>query len=496
MSRSSLRASALRAWLAAAWPPLLVVLLGYAVVTVIVLRAFDYNPSGPIRIGTMLPSEQFWRSDTVVTPGVGYDGQWFFYIAHDPLLRTPDPDTYLDLPAYRYARILYPTLAWALALGQPAAIPWSLLVVNLGAALLGTAAVIDILRMLAASRWLAVGYAFSPPVLIGLSAALAEPTALALVALGVALALRGKHRVAGLVLMLSVLAREPSILVPAAFGLYALARSDWRRGLAYLAPLAVPILWHLSILARLGALPSAQSPTNFGVPFGGAYYRLGLLLGWHPPQLGEPLPSGHVWPEATIILTSCAIVLIGLTKVLERRDVFAWILFLQAALALGTGPLVWADLYSYGRVLGLLYFAFGLGLLTQPHRLTRVPANLAARLADWTISIPAWTKSPQPQGKRVTSVPAGALVSMKRSEQSSWRAEATSSFHRRGGIMFDIVRHYLNLLTLKTGKGQGLVEYALIIVLISVVSIVILGTLGTSVSSVFSTANAALTTAP
>lgn len=58
--------------------------------------------------------------------------------------------------------------------------------------------------------------------------------------------------------------------------------------------------------------------------------------------------------------------------------------------------------------------------------------------------------------------------------------------------MFDIVRHYLNLLTLKTGKGQGLVEYALIIVLISVVSIVILGTLGQSVSSVFSQANAAL----
>lgn len=59
--------------------------------------------------------------------------------------------------------------------------------------------------------------------------------------------------------------------------------------------------------------------------------------------------------------------------------------------------------------------------------------------------------------------------------------------------MFDIMRHYLNLLSIKTEKGQGLVEYALIIVLISVVSILILGTLGQSVSSVFSQANAALT---
>jgi len=41
-------------------------------------------------------------------------------------------------------------------------------------------------------------------------------------------------------------------------------------------------------------------------------------------------------------------------------------------------------------------------------------------------------------------------------------------------------------------RGQGLVEYALIIVMIAVVSILILGTLGTRVSSVFSRANGAL----
>ena len=58
--------------------------------------------------------------------------------------------------------------------------------------------------------------------------------------------------------------------------------------------------------------------------------------------------------------------------------------------------------------------------------------------------------------------------------------------------MVDIVRYYLNLLALKTGKGQGLVEYALIIVLISIVAITIMTTLGTSISSVFSRANGSL----
>ena len=415
MSQPVVPSAALRAWLAAAWPPLLVVLLGYIVVCVVMLRTFDYNPTGPIRIGTMLPADRFWSESTKVTEGVGYDGQWFFYLAHDPLLRAPNPETYLDLPAYRYARILYPTLAWMLALGQPAAVPWTLLIVNLLAGLLGTAAALDLLRQLKANRWLAVGYAFSPPVLIGLTAALAEPTALALVTAGVALAVRGKHWAAGLALMLAVLAREPSILVPVGFGLYALARLDWRRGIAYLLPLGVPVLWHLSILARLGALPSAQSPTNFGVPFGGAYYRLGLLLGWHPPMLGEPLPTDNIWPEATIILLSAAIVVIGLTKVLERRDAFAWTLFLQAVLALGTGPLVWADLFSYGRVLGLLYFAFALCLLTHPRRAAAFPA----RLSEWTIEIPAWTKSLEIPKTAVTTALGLALVSMKRLRQSS-----------------------------------------------------------------------------
>jgi len=59
--------------------------------------------------------------------------------------------------------------------------------------------------------------------------------------------------------------------------------------------------------------------------------------------------------------------------------------------------------------------------------------------------------------------------------------------------MADVVRYYLDLLATKAGKGQGLVEYALIIVLISIVAITIMTTLGTTITSVFSTANSSLT---
>jgi hypothetical protein len=57
---------------------------------------------------------------------VGYDGQFAYYIAVDPL----GAPAHLDDPAYRYQRILYPFLARLLALGRPAWVPWTLLFIN------------------------------------------------------------------------------------------------------------------------------------------------------------------------------------------------------------------------------------------------------------------------------------------------------------------------------------------------------------------------------
>ncbi|MCC7105352.1 MAG: hypothetical protein IT307_09440, partial [Chloroflexi bacterium] len=46
--------------------PTLVVLAGYLLVTFVTLRAFDFNPTGPIRIGDLLPAERFWSATTMV----------------------------------------------------------------------------------------------------------------------------------------------------------------------------------------------------------------------------------------------------------------------------------------------------------------------------------------------------------------------------------------------------------------------------------------------
>ena len=58
--------------------------------------------------------------------------------------------------------------------------------------------------------------------------------------------------------------------------------------------------------------------------------------------------------------------------------------------------------------------------------------------------------------------------------------------------MLDILRYYLNLLAVKTGKGQGLVEYALIIVLVSIACIGALQLLAGGLNGVFSSITSTL----
>ncbi len=94
-------------------------------------------------------------------------------LAHDPLLRSTDPAAFLDHPAYRYGRVLYPALAWLGALGQPAAMAWSIARAEPAGHSGRTVASSYILCALNPAwdsgprRWLALAFAFSPAVLLG-----------------------------------------------------------------------------------------------------------------------------------------------------------------------------------------------------------------------------------------------------------------------------------------------------------------------------------------
>jgi len=333
----------------------------YVLVLVQLLQPYGFNPSGLIKIGDHFDGSRFWTSTTIVRPGPGYDGQYFFYIANDPALRSSDPERFLDQPAYRYGRILYPALAWALAFGRRSALPWTMLAVNLLAAIAGTMATAIVLRKLRIQPWAALLFAYNPAMLIGVIGDLADPVALALLAVGFALYLSGRHRASGVALACATLARETSAIASVGFAIDAVRRRAGKEAAAYLLPLALPVAWHLSVWYRLGALPMSQSPGNFGWPFGGAWYRIGFLLGVRAPIVNEP-PVINPWPELTIVAVSVAAIVLGLVWIVRHRDAFAIQYWLQALAALFTTSQVWVGVSSYGRVLGPLYLACGLAL--------------------------------------------------------------------------------------------------------------------------------------
>jgi hypothetical protein len=65
---------------------------------------------------------------------VGYDGQFFLFVAADPIGARP----YLDNPAYRYSRPLYPLTARVVSLGRVGALPWVLVLLGIAAVGVGT----------------------------------------------------------------------------------------------------------------------------------------------------------------------------------------------------------------------------------------------------------------------------------------------------------------------------------------------------------------------
>ena len=107
---------------------------------------FNKNITGFMVIGDYFKAPQIWTGETLIHKGsVGYDGQYYYYIAHDPFILGQSYD-HIDFPAYRYQRIIYPLAAWLLSFGHPPLIPWMMVAVNLLGILLGTWFLILILK--------------------------------------------------------------------------------------------------------------------------------------------------------------------------------------------------------------------------------------------------------------------------------------------------------------------------------------------------------------
>lgn len=241
--------------------------------------------------------------------GEGYDGQFYYYLALDPL----NARFYMDSPGYRYLRPVYPAVARAAAFGQRTLVPWTLLLVNLAAIVAATALLSRYLQARGTPPAYALLYGIAPGTLVAVQRDLTEPVAFLLVAAAlVALDSSGRYAwcmSAGL-LALATLTRQPAAAFVAPLALALLADADGNRRIqrrivvatGFVALALVPYLVYSEVIAQVVG-PRGGTDQFTWVPFAGffaggdgfALTRQGVSL----LTVGAPVAA---WLAAAVLL--------------------------------------------------------------------------------------------------------------------------------------------------------------------------------------------------
>ena len=302
--------------------------------------------------GLNLPPGRVFEG-TYVFPGtLGFDGQFYRYVAHDPIL-TRGFDDYADFPRMRWSRILVPALAHILAFGQQAYIDAAYAGVLLGFLFLGVYWLSAWFQQRGRHPAWGLMFLLVPAVLISIERLTID---LALLALCTGFALHAEKASwkTYAILALAPLVRDTGIFLAGAYFLFRLRKRDWRSaGLAVIA--CVPFgVWSWFVYTNVPA-----SPIRWDVYFP-AYPLRGILLRTFYP----PLPWNQTELKQAIAGSLDYLALIGIWAALVFAVRLLWKakrgpleiaigLFTLLALILANMP-TWGEAYSFGRYLSPL----------------------------------------------------------------------------------------------------------------------------------------------
>jgi hypothetical protein len=264
-----------------------------------------------------LPSLPSHYGATVANPSPnGYDGQFTYYIALHP----GRARFLLDVPWYRYQRILEPLLLKGLSWGHPILIPWLMLAVSLAAVVGGTWALATWLASHGHRPAWALLYGLWPGLVVTVRNDLTDGLAYGLVALAILLLDRpGRSRptLSALVIGLAVFARQEVAVFGGMMALAIAAGTLPQRDGRDVAPLRSRLIG----AAKFGA-----------IAFGPFCIYLVYLSHWLR-SVPSPISSPPSVPPAEMIadivmLVVPAIILVGAirptTFALRSRDLWGW----------------------------------------------------------------------------------------------------------------------------------------------------------------------------
>lgn len=251
--------------------------------------------------------------DRLSTDPYGYDGQFMFLMALDPLLTRLEPAGYsqvADSPPYRYGRIGFSWLVRLASLGDPALFPVSMVRLVLLGHVLSAVFLVLLARQSDVSPWPVLGYVLIPGFLVSLACGLPESIAGALL-LGGLWAYRADRRTLAIVFWaLSLLVRETGLLLVFAVVLHASLTTTTKRRAFWLLLCTVPMLsWRAYVGWRLAPAFGAEAwwhnPGDLTVPL------MGFARLWRVNDVAHGLgqPYNVLFPVLLVALLALAVAL-------------------------------------------------------------------------------------------------------------------------------------------------------------------------------------------
>lgn len=325
--------------------PALVTMVLMSALVIIVLVMAGGDPLALARLGSYFYEQNPDGSQ-------GYDGQFVYYIAINPQPEGVAP--YLDVPAYRYQRILFPAIARAVSLGNVTAIPWALPFLGILFQTVGTLFLSELLAGWGISRWYALVYGLWVGFGLAIRLDLPEPLAYALV-IGAILVQERRRKVLSWILYgLALFAKEVTVLFVMAAFLSYIFEKRWRAALGIGLVAGLPFLifqvWLWQTFGEFGIGSGGAMATSFEIiPF------LGLL------RIGS-YSMVYLLAMAIVFVPAIVIpVLWGLWATLQKlRDQQFNVVVL--ALLLNAIVIMFLPFSTFRETGGLLRFACGLVL--------------------------------------------------------------------------------------------------------------------------------------
>ena len=324
---------------------------------VAILAGNDRDPAILLAIGEESPSreytEQLMGRDVPLRPSVGHDGRFFFAQAIDPLyLGDTTNARQLDFELYRGQRMFFPLLIGLGGLAPAPAIPWMMLVVNVLAYAVGTAATAEIARQQGGSRWWGLAFPLNASLIMAVLIGGAGVLALALALAATAAVGNGRTGSAAGLFALSVLTREVMVLYLGGVVLFEWWRTKRLPWLLGGAPVVAFSLWYGYLLTRLQSETVFESNNGLGLPLQGF---LTAARTW-----GDD-PSSVVVAGITIALC----VLIVRQFVVRPTPVLAGTVGFTV-LAVLLSELVWFNSFDISRALAPIYTTFVVATFARP----------------------------------------------------------------------------------------------------------------------------------